>query len=360
MIHATRVRISAMLVATALVLAACGGTPAKSSESAVSASPTTTTTGTPAPMTKVTFLMDFLVSGWHAPAYVGVDQGFFAKQGLDVTVQPGQGSVDGATKVAANAAQFAQIDSTSALNAIAKGGNLLLIGVIDQTYPGGLCYLSERKTINALSDVVGLRVGSAEGDAYVVPLPGLLTKAGLDPKGYKHVVMTPANYTAALFADQIDAYACSRATFWPGAAAAAKAGLTLKMFRYADAGFNAIGHALVVNGELAKKDPDLVQRFVNAWAYANVWSWANPKDAMDDFLKLNPTIDPTVANETFLDREKSYAADGGFFTFDKAKVAATVEFVNAAYSAHLNPEDVYTNEFVDTLPEAERQGHLPN
>lgn len=369
MILAIRPRIGAVLAGAALVLAACGGTPeTTTSPGATVGGSTPDATSTPvsatpseAPVTQsdVTFLMDFLASGWHAPAYAGVAQGFFEEEGFEVTVQPGQGSVDGATKVAANAAQFAQIDSVSAMNAIAEGGDLLLVGVIDQEFPGGLCYISERQTIDDFGDLMGLRIGSSEGDAYMVPLPGLVEEAGHDPAGYEHIVMTPATYTGALISDQIDAYACSRATFIPGSDAVASEGLTLEMFRYVDTGFGPIGHALVVHGELAREDPDLVQRFVNAWANSHVWAWANPEAAMDDFLSAEPTVDRDLAMRAFLDRQESYAAGDEFFTFDTEKLEATVEFINTAYGADLNPEDVYTPQFVDALPEDVRQGELP-
>lgn len=369
MIHIIRARTVVALLGLALLVAACGtGTPSAAPSAATSTAaseqeaPSATTEPTPSPSvapTAVTVLNDFLVSGWHAPMYAGVAKGFFADRGLDVTVEPGQGSVDGATKVAAGTADFAQIDSVSAMNAMAKGGDLLLIGVVDQAFPGGLCYLPDRTTIDDFGDLMGLRIGSSEGDAYMVPLPGLIKNAGFDPEGYEHIIMTPANYTAALFTDQIDAYACSRATFIPGQAAAKAEGLTLGMFRYADTGFQPIGHALVANGALVRDNPDLVQRFVDAWAYSHVWAWANPDETMTLFLEANPAIDPDIARAAFLDREKSYAAGDEFFTFNTEKLDATVEFVNEAYDADLTPDDVYDPEFVNALPDAIKQGHLP-
>lgn len=367
MTHATRRRIGAVLTGAALLLAACGAPSTSPGATSGGSTPDATstlgdsTTPSEAPQAQadVTFLMDFLASGWHAPAYAGVAQGFFEEEGFDVTVEPGQGSVDGATKVAANAAQFAQIDAVSAMNAMAEGGDLLLIGVIDQEFPGGLCYISERQTIDDFGDLMGLRIGSSEGDAYMVPLPGLVEEAGHDPEGYEHIVMTPANYTGALISDQIDAYACSRATFVPGSDAVGSESLTLEMFRYADTGFGPIGHSLVAHGELVREDPDLVQRFVNAWAKSHVWAWANPEEAMDDFLSAEPTVDRELAMRAFLDRQESYAAGDEFFTFDKEKLEATVEFINSAYGADLSPDEVYTSEFVDNLPDDVRQGELP-
>ena len=355
-----RIRLSLIVACLGLVAAACSST--TDSESSGPTSTSATSTSAPesdAPLTSITFLMDFLVSGWHTPAYAGVSEGFFEDEGFDVTVQPGQGSVDGATKVAAGVAQFAQIDAASALRTISEGGDLLLIGVIDQAYPGGLCYLGEEHTINDFADLQGLKIAASEGDAYMVPLPGLVEAAGLDPSSYERVVMTPPNYTASLVAGQVDAYACSRATLIPGEVAVAAEGLTLKMFRYADTGFEPLGHMLVVNGEFGRQNPELVQNFVNAWALSHVWAWANPDQALADFGTINPDVDADIARATFLDRQKSYAAGDEFFTATPEKLQATVAFINGAYDAELDADSVYSSEFVDKLPESVRQGNLP-
>ena len=46
---------------------------------------------------KVTFQLDWLPGGDKAPVYVGVQQGFFAEQDLDVTILGGKGSTDAIT-----------------------------------------------------------------------------------------------------------------------------------------------------------------------------------------------------------------------------------------------------------------------
>ena len=43
--------------------------------------------------TPITVRLDFLVGGNHAPWYVASEKGFYAKRGLNVTIQPGTGSV---------------------------------------------------------------------------------------------------------------------------------------------------------------------------------------------------------------------------------------------------------------------------
>src|SRR5262245_65586241 len=44
--------------------------------------------------TPITIRLDFIVGGNHAPWFVASEKGFYAKRGLNVTIQPGTGSAD--------------------------------------------------------------------------------------------------------------------------------------------------------------------------------------------------------------------------------------------------------------------------
>ncbi len=44
--------------------------------------------------TPVTIRLDFIIGGNHAPWFAAWEKGFYAKRGLNVTIQPGSGSAD--------------------------------------------------------------------------------------------------------------------------------------------------------------------------------------------------------------------------------------------------------------------------
>ena len=54
--------------------------------------------------TPVTIRLDFIVGGNHAPWFVAWEKGFYAKRGLNVTIQPGTGSADTIRTIAAGGA----------------------------------------------------------------------------------------------------------------------------------------------------------------------------------------------------------------------------------------------------------------
>ncbi len=349
--------------ALAILASACGGTatgsPSPSPAAATSAP--TVASATPRPAAdKITLLTDFLLFGWHAPLFAGKAEGFYSEQNIDLDIQAGKGSADGATKVASGAAQFGQLDATSALTAIGKGADLVLVGSYFQKYPGGMCFVQERHPIKTWKDMEGIKIGAAAGDAYMVALPSLMTRFGADPTKYQVVTMDAAATTPALVSGQVDGTPCGLPTYPSRASAAQTQGLHIGYYLFGDNGFDALGFVLVTSGKVVKSDPGLVQRFMNAWAKSAVWSLANKDKAISDFLAANPNKQKDPETASFMGVIPLIKGNASsYFVFEAAQVQKTVDFVNSAYQVTLKPADVYTNQFVDKLPDAYRQGKLP-
>lgn len=366
--HGARVRgrsFIAVIGALAIVAAACGGTAAPSPapaasapvSQAASAKPPAAATPKPAP-DKVTFLTDFLLFGWHAPLFAAKAEGFFQEQNIDVTFQAGKGSVDTGTQLGAGSAQFGLIDVSTALLGIGKGQDIKLIGLHLQQHPGGLLYIKERTTINTWKDIEGKKIGTAVGDAYLVALPGLMRQNGADPK-FAEVDMDGSATTGALIAGQVDAIPGSPMTAPSRIDAAKQQGLTLQRFSFADNGYKAVGFAIAVNGKVLKDSPDLVQRFVSAWAKATVWALANGDKAVADFLAANPDKNKDQETRSFTASVPLIKGTGKLLLFDPQRLQVNVDFVKEQYKTTVKTDDVYTNQFVQKLPPSYLEGKLP-
>lgn len=354
-----------------MVLASCGdngtadttvGTTATTAPQVTDESSTTTgATPTTAPemeTVSITVLTDFLLFGYHNPLFAAEGEGFFDEVGLDVTIEGGRGSADGATKIAAGAAQFGVIDSISSLVAVVRGADLPQVAAYMARHPGGLCFIEDRTSIAGYSDVEGLTIGAAEGDAYMVALPALMEGAGADPDGYEFVPLDPANTTAALVAGEIDATPCGLPTFASRAAGAEAEGLTAGFFSFADNGFDVFGFSVVVNGDFAADNPDVVQRFVDAWARGVVWSIENPEEATDHFLAANPDKTPEVELANWTNVFPLLEGPDGYFLYNDEVVQKTIDFTNEAYEGSLDAS-IFTNEYVNQLDPALIGGALP-
>jgi ABC-type nitrate/sulfonate/bicarbonate transport system substrate-binding protein len=145
----------------------------------------------------------------------------------------------------------------------------------------------------------------------------------------------------------------------PRRAAAAEQNLTLARFGFADNGFDGVGFAIATTDDHYNNDKELVQHFVNAWAKAMLWSIANKDQAVQDFIAANPEKKADLESES-LDAGISLTpnTDGTYFAFEDARMKYTSDFVNQTYGTSFDGSTVYTNEFVDNLPDGYTDGNM--
>lgn len=60
---------------------------------------------------EVTYQLDWLPGGDKSPVYVGVQEGFFEEEGLEVSIASGRGSTDAITKIATGQADIGSATS---------------------------------------------------------------------------------------------------------------------------------------------------------------------------------------------------------------------------------------------------------
>ena len=69
---------------------------------------------------KVKYVLDWFPAGYIGFAYVGIKQGYFKEEGLDVTVEIGRGGSDAVARVAAGTDDFGAASLSSLMNAAAN------------------------------------------------------------------------------------------------------------------------------------------------------------------------------------------------------------------------------------------------
>ncbi|HOI98945.1 MAG TPA: ABC transporter substrate-binding protein [Rectinema sp.] len=92
-------------------------------------------TGLSAETTKINFLLNWTISGDHAPYYVAMDKGWSKEEGLDVNVMIGQGSGFSVQMVDAGKAQIGISDAPVPIEARAKGARIKIVGIIFDKHP---------------------------------------------------------------------------------------------------------------------------------------------------------------------------------------------------------------------------------
>src|ERR1700753_1992644 len=93
---------------------------------------------------KVTLLLNWYLYAEHAPFFLGKERGYFEKEGIDLDIQEGRGSVPTGQAVAAGTATFGYADMASILRAADKGAPVEVVGVLLQKSPMAFISLSEK------------------------------------------------------------------------------------------------------------------------------------------------------------------------------------------------------------------------
>lgn len=238
-----------------------------------------------------------------AEVFYAKDLGFFAKAGLDVTIQPGANGSAIAAAVASGAVDIGYADLGSLAKAHVKGIDFVVIAPAAlwvESAPVNVLVVGRNSTLKTGRDFTGKTVavpGLGTGAEYAVH--AWIDKTGGDSTTVKYIELTYSAMPAALEAGRIDAAHVAE----PFVAEAKAAGRVLTS---AD---NAMGSEYLRTVWFASKDwaarnPDAVARF--AAAMKETATWANnranyPKSAeiLEKWAKIDPVLAGTMTRARY-------------------------------------------------------------
>ena len=276
-----RGRVAALAAAAALTLAACGG-----GSGGNDAAQSTSTGGATTP---ATLMLNWYPYGEHAPFYYGLQQGIFAKHGIDLTVDAGQGSTKTVQAIGSAQADFGWADTPAVLSNIDKGVKVKSAGVFLQTTPSAVQVFAD-SGIEEPKDLVGRTIAVSAGDAPTTTFPIYLDKVGVAENEVTQQSLDSAGKMAAMLSGRVDGligFAHDQ-----GPTIADKSGREVRYLRYSDAGLNFYSNGLIVNTSTIADDPELVQSMVDATSEAYAAAAADPEAAVDAMAGKDPQMPP--------------------------------------------------------------------
>jgi NitT/TauT family transport system substrate-binding protein len=240
---------------------------------------------------RVTVLTGFGVFGREAAPWVASAKGYFAKQGIQVKIEPGKAGQANLKELSAGQAQFAAIDFSGAILYVGTGkfGDFRAVAAIQQrtiiaimTVPG--------RGISTPRDLAGKRIGVLTGAVPRTLFPAYAKLAGIDPASVRWLQTSdPAQLNLWLATGQVDAIG-QFVVGSPAVAAAAhidvKKVITLPYGNFVS---DAYGNVLVTPTKLIKANRGLVQRFTTAYLQGLAYEVAHPDEAGQILQRANPT-----------------------------------------------------------------------
>ncbi|SCF45836.1 ABC transporter substrate-binding protein [Micromonospora mirobrigensis] len=210
---------------------------------------------------RATLTLNWVPYGEHAPFYYGVQKGFYAAEGINLKILPGNGSGNTIKQVAQKQTTFGWADSPVLLKSVASGMPVRSLGSYLEKGPASVEFFADKK-IRTPADLKGKTVGGTPGDALYATFPAWLEKNGLKQGDVKVVNVDAAGKIAALAEGKVDAIM----GFFHDQAPTIenRTGKKVDVLLFADYGMNLLGTGLVANTQVLKDDPDLARRFVRA------------------------------------------------------------------------------------------------
>jgi NitT/TauT family transport system substrate-binding protein len=296
----------------------------------------------------VTFVLNWVAGGDHAPVYWAKDQGWYADAGIDLTIEEGRGSAASVQKVGAGAAPFGIADMATALQGRGQGADVVGVMAIYANSPYGL-YWKKSSGIEDVQDLQGKKLGNPPSDAARQMWPAIADAIGLPADSVEWINIKPDAKIQSLQAGAIDAttsfynlhYVFERVF-----------GDDMGFVALRDIGFNPYGNSIVVNGDYMRAHPDVVENFVKVTqkAYATCLADSAPcnealaQAASQKIGDVNANWELVVE---LMDHPVTRQNALGYF--DPARLEQDYKWVDAAFD--IEPYDVteaYTNEFLDT------------
>ncbi len=230
--------------------------------------------------------------------YVGLEQGFFREQNIDLEILTGIPSYAGVKMVSLSMNgldSFTQADSSILVQAAAEGLSVIAVGAI----MSNVVALAALKDLDLKvpRDLEGKKIGVSQGSGEALLLPVLAALNQVDLGKSQVTYLGPGQGRTieqgpqALVRRELDVYGgYITGTLQDARYLARRQGTDVTFLRYSDFGIEAYEMCLVCSRRMIEEEADLVRRFVHATFRSVAWTADHPDLAADALTRHHPTV----------------------------------------------------------------------
>jgi NitT/TauT family transport system substrate-binding protein len=307
--------------------------------------------------TSIKFTLDWVFQGPTSPFLVALEKGYYKAEGLDVTMDPGQGSAGAVQRVATGAYQigFADVNSTIEYNAKNPGKEVMCVFMAYDHAPFGV-YALKKSGIKAPKDLEGKKLGAPVFDASFRLFPAFAKINGISK--WEHINLTPQLREQSLVQGTVDFISGHYFSSILDLEARGVKFDDIVAFRYVDYGMDVYANGIVVSPDMLKDE-----KAVKGFVAATLKGWkdviADPKLGIAAAKKRDPLIDEALEMRRLkMSLEQNiltpWVKANGMGDVDPARFARSVKLVSEAFGLPQAPppDKVFTDKYLP--PKADR------
>jgi len=312
-----------------------------------------------AAQTPIKFALDWRFEGPAAPYFVALDKGYYKAEGLDVTIDTGNGSTEAINRAASGAYQFVfgDINTLVRFRDKADSKKLKVVAMIYDAPPFSIVSL-KKSGISKPKDLEGKTLGAPAADGAYAQWPAFVKKNGIDAGKVKIENVGFPVREPMLVEGKVDAITGFSFSSYMNLRGRGIAQDDINVMLMRNLGLELYGNGIIVDSEYAARNPKIVQGFVKATLKGWQDAIADPKGAIAALMKRNAILNDgqefvrlkMAIDQNVLTPEVRASGMGGV---DMKRLARSIDQIGEGFKFSNKPkaEDIFDASYLPTKAE---------
>jgi NitT/TauT family transport system substrate-binding protein len=315
--------------------------------------------------TRLKFVLNWKYQGPQGWFFVAADKGYYKAEGIDVTIDQGDGSAAAVPKVASGTYDIGFGDINALIEFAARKPEEAPLAVyVLYNRPPFTVAVKTDSPIKTPKDFEGRTLGGAANDGALKLFPALAKIAGFDASKVNITTIAPNLREQMLMRGQVDGvFGYVNTILFSAKLMGVDPAKEMRWINYGDYGMDLYSNAIIVSRKLVNENPQAVRGFLRAMNKGLVDSLKNPKASVEAVLKREPLIQLNVELERFdatIKEEMNHPeiAQIGLGDIDDARMKKGIEILVDANQLPRMPavSEIFVRDFLP--PKSERPTKL--